>query len=128
MSINFLTVQVSRQFAVIYFDSYGQFSGSWFHAVPLMLFILENVSEFLFWRHLAGLLQRMICVAAECMLVEWFSYAWCHRSCVGIHFGAGPRNCPKCSARDSPAAPTREAESLDMERTRSTLSSGDSLS
>ena len=27
------------------------------------VFMLRNVSEFIFWRHLAGLLQRMICLA-----------------------------------------------------------------
>ena len=54
---------------------------------------------------------------------------WCH----GTHFTADYLwlalcCCPTCSTLVPPAAPTREAESTDMERTHSTLSSRDSLS
>ena len=37
-------------------------------------------------------------------------------------------SCPTCSTLVPPAVPTREAESLDVEQTCSTLSSGDSIS
>ena len=58
---------------------------------------------------------------------------WCHRSCSGIHSPAdyrrlAPWSCPTCSTPVPPAAPIREPESSDLERTRSTLSSEDSLS
>ena len=58
---------------------------------------------------------------------------WYHRRCSGINFPAeyrqlAPWSCPTCSTPVPPAAHTREPESSDLERTRSTLSSGDSLS
>ena len=77
-------------------------------------------------------------VAAVCMLIRWPFCAWCvtsgaataaPNSAIQQITGRWPREAaPTCSASVLPAAFFREAESLDMERTRSTLSFGDSLS
>ena len=59
----------------------------------------------------------------------WVCDQWGHRSCAGIHSTAdyrrlAPWSCPTDSTLVPPAVSTREAESYDMKRTRSTLSSG----
>ena len=56
-------------------------------------------------------------VAFLCMVCD----QWCHRRCAGIHSTADYQrlatwSCPTCSTPVPPAAPTREAESLDMEQ------------
>ena len=68
-------------------------------------------------------------VAFLCMVCD----QWFHCRCSGIHSQAdylrlAPWSCPTCSTPVPPATPTKEPESSDLERTRSTLSSGDSLS
>ena len=54
------------------------------------------------------------------------SYAWCHSPADYRRLASWC--CPTCATPVPPATPTREPESSDLERTRSTLSSGDSLS
>ena len=61
----------------------------------------------------------------------WCAIRWCHCCCAGIHSAANYRrlatwSCPTCFNPVPLAAPTWEAESSDMERTQTTLSSGGS--
>ena len=109
----------------------------------LSVSLLLHFYSLLIWAgiepHPGPVMQDLSSISGDRVHAGWVAFLcmvcdqWCHRLYTGIYSPADYRrlatwSCPTCSTPVPPAAHTRRPVSSDLERTRSTLSSRDSLS